>query len=138
MKLNILVFFLFLTASLTANSSMTSGAGSAAQFFYIENVPNNNQTIVFTLHKACEDLSGLKPAPFSIQPFYSEEKYPVNLHDKSIKQHVVKIVHLYARYNHTCKQVAVDKFEQKIQIPRSNKMTHIYITVDPDVEVRTN
>ncbi|MGZ3727619.1 MAG: hypothetical protein ACXWP1_09860 [Bdellovibrionota bacterium] len=123
---------LFFSGAMNAMGADKSAGGAAAQFFYFENVPGRDQTIVFTVNKVCE--TGFNKAPFRIQNFFSEKKLPAS--DGGEKQ-AVRIVHLYARYNETCKLAATEKFEQTFKVPRSSKMTHLYITTDPDVEVRS-
>ena len=46
-------------------------------------------------------------------------------------------MNLYATYNKFCKLEPNENFDQKFPIPESNLMTHIYVTVDPDIDVRS-
>jgi hypothetical protein len=119
MKLLFLLFAAFSLKAFGINPQMQNTPADA-RFFYFENVPNNGQTIVFTLKKVCE--SGVNMAPFSVEEFYSEKKQ-------------VRVVHLYGRYNQSCTKFSKNNFEQKFKLPASKKMTHVYITTDADVEV---
>lgn len=126
-----LTFFSFAKAE----THPPTAKSTEAQFFYFENYPNTDLTMVFNLKKVCG--SGLNQAPFSIQEFYSELKLPAHVKDKSVKQSTVRIINMYGRYNSSCTQSSTETFEQTVQIPRSKHMTHIYLTTDTDIQVHT-
>lgn len=107
---------------------------TVAQFFYFENYPNQDLTVVFSLNKVCS--SGFNLAPFSYQEFQSEQKWPVN-GDPAIKKTSIRVVNLYGRYNPGCTQSTTEKYEQSVKIPRSKYMTHLYVTTDTDIQVST-
>ncbi len=140
--MRILIFSLSLVISVSGakaeNKQAGNASGSAAQFFYFENIPNNPQTIVFKLTKACE-AQHTKPAAFSHQPFFSELQLPSSSEGKgkSKKKVKVRVLHLYGRYNRSCEKYVPEIHEEKFEIPRSKQMTHVYVTVDPDVEVQS-
>lgn len=116
---------LLLTSAMAAEGAQ-SGISSNARFFYFENIPNHKQRIVFTLKKACD--VGFNLSPFAVQDFYSEHRYYSTN---------VRIVHLYGHYNRSCKHFSGNNFEQTFVIPPAKESTHVYVTTDANVEVRS-
>jgi hypothetical protein len=121
------LFFNFANAKEIQTSEL---AGSPAQSFYLEIVPGESKSLKFETVNAnyeCKDK-------FHIQEFESTKEYP----SIEVKKNVpVKIINLYVKKSlQGCdKKGSKNKISAKYDITKSNRMQHIYITTDSEVQL---